>query len=252
MRHILLIAALFGCSDPYGAAQNADTIESYEKFITENPNSPKLDMAGMRLEGLYLEKARKDKKLAGYDDYLQRYPSGKMRVKAMKERKAFLLAWAESEDTAEAWQQFLDEYPKAKKQVKRRARQRLHMTKNRSKLLLGPVKMERVNMAEDPEGPLNGYGFWVDVTNRAKRAVVRLDLEIAYLGPSGSPLGKKRWELVHPGPLHSDNTPMREGFSKPVRAGETRTWEWSDAEPPKGWTKKVTVTPVHIEFREKK
>jgi hypothetical protein len=252
MRHILLLAALFGCSDPYGAAQQADTIESYEKFISENPNSPKVDLAGMRLEGLYLEKARRDKKLSSYDDYLQRYPKGKMRQKAMDEREAFLLGWAASEDTTEAWIQFLDEYPKAKKRVKRRARQRLNMTKHRGKVLLGQVKMDRVNMAEDPQGPLNGYGFWVDVTNQGKRPITRLDLEIAYLGPSGSPLGKKRWEVVHPGPLHSDHTPMREGFSTPLKPGATRVWEWSDAEPPDHWTKKVTVTPVHIVLKEKK
>jgi len=252
MRYFLPILLLLGCSDPYGAAQQADNIEGYEKFISENPNSAKVDMAAMRLEGLYLEKARSDKKLAGYDDYLKRYPKGNMRKKAMAEREAFLLLWAESEDTVAAWKQVLDEYPKTKKQVKRRIRERMHMAEHRGKVVLGKVKMERVNMANDPQGPLNGYGFWVDVTNEAKRALTRLDLEIAYLGPSGSPLSTKRWEVVHPGPLHSDHTPMAEGFSTPMKSQETRTWEWSDAEPPKAWTKKVSITPVHIVFKVKK
>ncbi len=252
MRHIVLFALLIGCSDPYGTAQNADTIEAYEKFVTENPNSPKVDMAVMRLEGLYLEKARNDKKLASYDEYLKKYPQGKMLKKAMSERQAFLLQWAESVDTEASWQKFMDEYPKARRPIKQRARQRLNMAKHKDKIVLGTVKMEQVNMANDPQGPMNGYGFWVDVTNNAKRAITRLDLEIAYLGPSGAPLGTKRWEVVHPGPLHSDNTPMAEDFRNPVKGGDTRTWEWSDSEPPKGWTKKVTVTPVHIAFKEKK
>jgi len=252
MRYFLLLALLMGCSDPYGAAQQADTIEAYEKFISDNPRSARRDMAQLRLEGLYLEKARKDKKLESYDDYLSRYPSGKMRKRAMDERQAFLLTWAESEDTPEGWKKVLDEYPKAKGKVKRRVRERMNMAKNQGKLVIGEVKMERINMANDPQGPLNGYGFWVDVTSKAKRPLTRVDLEIAYLSKSGRPLGTKRWELVHPGPLHSDHTPMAEGFSKPLKSGQTRTWEWSDSEPPEEWSKKVTITPVHIAFKKKK
>ena len=252
MRNLLLLALLVGCSDPYSVAQEADTIEAFEAFISDHPSSPKVDLAQMRLEGLYLEKARNDKKLESYDEYLKRYPSGNMLKKAMEERKTFLLGWAESEDTVAAWQKVMDDYPKAKKKMKRRVRQRLNMAKHRDKVTLGTVKMERINMANNPQGPLNGYGFWVETTNKAKRALTRLDLEIAYLGPSGKPLGKKRWEVVHPGPLHSDFTPMAEGFTTPIKSGETRTWEWSDAEPPEGWTKKVTITPVHIVFKDKK
>jgi len=252
MRHILFFTLLVGCSDPFAVALETDSIEGYEKYLEENPNSPKIDMAAGRLEGLYLEKARRDAKLESYDQYLRRYPEGRMLQKAQDERQRLLLAWAASTDTVESWSRFLKEYPKAKKKVTRRVNRRLNMAKHRDKLTLGPVKMEQVNMAEDPEGPLNGYGFWVDVTNGAKRAVTRLDLEISYLGPSGKALGKKVWEVVHPGPLHSDRTPMAKGFSTPIKAGDTRVWEWSDAEPPDGWTKKVTVKPVRITFKEKK
>ena len=145
MRYLILLALIIGCSDPYSAAQEADTIEAFEAFISENPNSPKVDLANMRLEGLYLEKARRDKKLSAYDDYLSRYPSGQMHKKAMEEREAFLLVWAESEDTVEAWKTVLDEYPKAKKRVKRRVRERMHMAKHRGKIVLGKVKMEHPN-----------------------------------------------------------------------------------------------------------
>jgi hypothetical protein len=251
MKTLLLLTLLIGCSDPYGEAQTADTIEAYETFISANPSSPRLDMAGMRLEGLYLEKARQDKKLQSYDEYLAKYPKGSMLKKAMAERQKLLIRWAETENTAAAWKTVLDDYPKARSPLKRRVRERMHMAKQQSKIVIGEVKMERINMANDPQGPLNGYGFWVEVTNEAKRAITRLDLEIAYLGPTGRTLATKRWEVVHPGPLHSDHTPMAEGFSAPMKSGKTRTWEWSDSAPPEAWAKKVSITPVHIVFKKK-
>jgi hypothetical protein len=242
-----LIALLFtGCSDPYGDAQKLDTIAAYRQFVRENPKSPKRTMAEIRLEQLYLEKARNDKSLAAYDIYLDTFPKGTMRDTALSERRDFLMKWAEGEDTPPAWQKFLDEYPSGNVSQQRTAKRRLNMAMNRHVVEAGPVRMEQVNLAEDPEAAKNGYGFYVDFTNKGKQPIERLNVAITYLDENGKSLGKDTWPAV--AKRLPAGLPFEEGFDKPIAPGETRTWEWSTGTLPNGWSKKVTVTPVGIRF----
>jgi hypothetical protein len=238
--------ALSGCSDPFAEAQALDTVAAYDAFIEANPNSVKIDMAKIRLEELVLEDARISKSLAGYDAYLKRYPSGRFQKAALKERQDFLFDWAMDSNTVDAWKKYLDEYRKGDKKKRIKAKKRLFMAEHRDTVELGAVKMERVNLAEDPSGPLNGYGFYVDVTNKGKRPIISLNLEIAYLNAGGKALDRKWWPVV--APRLPGGLPMAEGFGKPIAPGETRTWEWSDGGLPEAWSKKVTVQPISIRF----
>ena len=106
--------------------------------------------------------------------------------------------------------------------------------------------MEQVNLAEDPNGPLNGYGFYVDVTNKGDAAIAMLKLEIQYLNEAGQKVGSGSWPVVAtrlPGGL-----PMADGFDKPIAPGETRQWEWTDGEFPDSWAKKSKVVATAIQF----
>lgn len=249
VRFALMALLIAGCSDPYGDAQKADTITAYETFIRENPKSPKRAMAEMRTEQLYLEKARNEKTLAAYDLYLDNFPKGTLREKATEERRDFLLKWAEKEDTPPAWKKFLDEYPTGNVRQQRMAKSRLNMAMHRHTVSTGPVRMEQVNLANDPAGPKNGYGFYVDFTNKGKQPIERLNVMIQYLGENGSVLGSEKWPAV--AKRLPAGLPFEEGFDKPIAPGETRTWEWSTGTIPEGWNKKVNVFPVDIRFVEK-
>ena len=191
LRLAALALILSACNDPYGEAQKADTIAGWEAYIQDNPRSPKKAMAEIRLEELYLASAREAKSLETYDTYLTKFPKGKMVDDAKKERREFLIEWARTTDTVEAWEKYLAEYPASRSEGGKEAKRRLNMAKHKDSVELGPVKMEQVNLAEDPNGPLNGYGFYVDVTNNGDAAIAMLKLEIHYLDEAGQKVGSE-------------------------------------------------------------
>jgi hypothetical protein len=246
---IALIALIFtGCSDSFGDAQKLDSITGWEAFITDNPKNPKRSLAEVRLEELYLKAARDGKALEGYDIYLTKFPKGNLVNTANTERREFLLDWARETDTPEAWEKYIAEYPTGNTKAKREARRRLNMAKNKNAIEFGPIKMEQVNMAEDPDGPLNGYGFYVDVTNKSDKPIQRLNVQIAYLDDDGGVLKRASWPAV--AERLPAGLPMPEGFSKPIAPGEARQWEWTDGEMPQGWSKKAKVIATDIKFAE--
>ena len=247
-RTLLIAAILIGCSNPYGDAQKADNIETWEKFIKENPKNPNRSLAEVRLEELYLKAARDGKTLDAYDLYLQKFPKGQFAKTAKDERREFLMDWARDTDTPDAWQKYLEEYPTGNSKAQREAKRRLNMAKNKNAIEFGPIKMEQVNLAEDPNGPLNGYGFYVDVTNKSDQPIQRLNVQIAYLADDGKALRKKSWPAV--APRLPAGLPMPPGFDKPIAPGETRQWEWTDGDMPEAWSKKAKVVATDIKFVE--
>lgn len=245
---LLLLAGLLlaACQDPFDKAMEANTVEAFETFLAENPNSPYKTQGEVRLEELILEKARAEKTLSAYDDYLKRYPKGKLREKALEERREFLFAWADQQDTVEAWNQFLQEYPTGDKKKKVEARQRLRMAENKGLVDIGTVSIEQVNLAENPDGPLDGWGIYAPVTIKGDKAVATLMLQVAFLGSEGQVLQTVQWPVV--APRLPQNLPVAEAFKVPMKPGETRTFEWTTGDLPTGWARKVALKPVDIRF----
>lgn len=237
--------ALTACDD-FPSVQEADTIEAYEAYLEANPSSRWQIQATSRLEELYLEKAKADATLEGYDRYLERFPDGHLKERAMKEREEFLFNWAIDSHTAEGWKKFLEEYPRAKKKKKEKAQRSIKVLELADKIEVGPVEKERVNLAEDPEGPLNGWGFYMDVTNRTGKEVSYLSYSIAFLDDEGNTLLRKDWPVV----ARYWPIPMEEEKKVPIKHGETRVWEWTDGNMPDGWSGKVQVTSSAIKFAD--
>jgi hypothetical protein len=245
---LLLAALLFstGCEDQFDIAQKTHTIEGYDKYLAENPNGQRVLEASLALEDLYLEKARSDESLDGYDAYVKRFPKGKHMTKIMDERKQFLFDWAAEEDTPAAWNRFLDEYKTGAKKLRTKARQRLRMAENRDKVSSSPPEVEQVNLAENPDGPLDGWGFTADFTNEGTEAIKYLMVEIQYLDSAGKAVQKDQWPAVSerlPG-----NLPMEEGFSEPIQPNTSRTFHFTTGDLPADWSKKVKLVPVDIGF----
>lgn len=238
------------CQDDFDKAQEAHTIEAYEQYLSENPDGTYAIQAKLALEDLFLQKAREDGTLEGYDAYLERFPDGQHKEKVMDERKQFLFDWAAETDTPEGWQRFLDEYPKGDKKLKQKARMRKRMAEHRDKVGIGPVEVEQVNLAENPDGPLDGWGFASEITNNGDLPIQKLMFEVHYLDDSGKSAGSEMWPVVAerlPG-----NLPMEEGFSEPIAPGKSRTFEYTTGDLPAGWSKKVKLVPIDIGFVEKK
>ena len=66
-----------------------------------------------------------------------------------------------------------------------KAKQRLRMAENRDKVSSSPPEVEQVNLAENPDGPLDGWGFTADFTNEGEQAIRYLMIEIQYLNDAG-------------------------------------------------------------------
>ncbi|MEN0067699.1 MAG: hypothetical protein AAGA48_36560 [Myxococcota bacterium] len=229
--------AWFGCSDPFVVAQNEDTIEAFEKYLTENPNGRFTMEASDRLETLYLKKAASEGSLEIYDQYLERFPKGNQRTKALKEREKFLFVWAKEQASGDAWKKFLDEYPKAEKKRKRYAQRMVGVYAYLPNLEVGEVEQTQVNMAEDPNGPLNGWGWKVAVTNKGEARIKDLRMTIQYLGKEGQILDEREWPVVAP----SWSVPIEEERKEVFEPGQTRTWDWSDGKLPEAWSESVKV-----------
>ena len=235
--------ALTACDD-FSSVQSTDTIEAYEQYIAENPDSRMLLQAQERLQTLYLEKAKAEKTLEAYDAYLERFPEGMYVEKAMKEREEFLYSWAAEEDSAESWTKYLDEYPKADRKKKKQARDRIGVASYEDKLVQGEPSWERVNLAEDPNGEKNGWGISVPVTNEGDKTIADLRYRVRFFDADGKKIGEKTWPLV----AANWGVPMEEEKKVPVKPGETRTWYWMDGFPEADWKGKITLTPIKIRF----
>lgn len=243
----IVLLALLGLSacDDYDAIQRADDIATYEAWLKENPTHSKVFVANIRLEELYLDKARKENTLAVWDAYLERWPEGRHRDKALDEREASLYDWAYQEGTKAAWKTWLDEYPKGHSKHRGVAKASFAATSYADNVTITEVRTKKVNLAEDPEGPLDGTEFAVDVTNNGDKTLDAFVLRIHYVDGSGKSLGNRVWPVV--GTTKDFKVPVEEEKKVPMKPGETRTWAWWTGDLPKGYSKAV-VHPARVRF----
>jgi len=243
---LLLITT--ACGDNFLDVQNADSIEAYETYIENNPDNRYSIEINSRLPELYLEAAREAKTLESYDKFFERFPEdGPLHEKAREEREVFLYDWANGLNTAESWAKFIEEYPRAEKNRRARAKRMIAVHEYVENLELAPTRMEQINLAEDPEGPLNGWGFYVDVTNNGDKTIESMSLTIEYLGDEGRAIGSREWLIVAPfWPV-----PVLEENKVPMAPGDTREWAWETGNMPEGWSRKVRVYVSRITLQGK-
>ncbi|MBL8616424.1 MAG: hypothetical protein JNM72_12490 [Deltaproteobacteria bacterium] len=242
----LLLGA--GCQSSFGKAQEADTIEAYEQFLVENPTSPYRLQAETRIELLLLEKARAEATLGAYDKVIERFPNGPLKEKTLAERKDFLYAWADETDTAEAWDKFMTEYPSADKKQLTEAEKRKNMASLRGTVEIGPVALEEVNLAHIKDGPLDGWLFSADITNKGDKPVKHLMFRLHYLNAEGKSVDSDLWPVV--ATAMPGNMPMPDGFDKPMAPGETRRFSYETGDMPPTWAKTAKLSPVDIKLVE--
>lgn len=241
---MLLLLALLAC-DPYSDVVRENSIEAYEAYLTEHGEGPNALRARVRLEELMLEKARKSGDLADWDAYLARFPDGMHHEAAVAEREASLYGVAERDMTVAAWERYLEAYPKGPADHVRFARRALDAVRYAETTKQGEVRVFEVNLAQDPNGPKDGWGFDMDVTNGDK-VVEALWYRIHYTAADGSSLGHRDWPLV--APLAEFPVPVPDEWTVPLQPGETRTWHWTTGDLPEAWAKTARVVPFKVRF----
>lgn len=103
--HIILFAA---CEeDDYKKAVYENTIQSYNKYLQENPDSENTLEIKNRKENIYYVEALNSDTLSYYKEYLTKYPSGRYvtDIKKLYEEKLFEIA--SDEDSIESYKKYL-------------------------------------------------------------------------------------------------------------------------------------------------
>ena len=240
----LLIAGLWGCGDNYAEVKAADTVQGYEAYLQANPDSRYAQIARMRLETLLVEEAKEEQSVEKYSAFISRFPRSALIEQARTERENLMFAEARRTNTADVWQGYLDEHPKARKKQKQEAKRMLKVHEYMPNLEVSAPTITQVNLAENPEGPLDGWGFQVMVTNNGDKTIESMSMSIAYLDDEGRALDTREWPLVAP----FWSTPIEEERKVPMKPGETRPWDWTTGNMPEGWSRKVRVYPSRISY----
>jgi hypothetical protein len=238
-----LLACAFGPS--YEEVQKTDTIEAYEAFLAADPDTIYQFACNKRLEELYLARGQQEGTRAAWQAYLDRFPEGGSRGTAERELAISAYSEAAKTNTAEGYRLFLTEFPKADKWLRARADGRATNLEY-GKLTLGTPKVDRVNMAEDPKGPLNGWGVSVEVKNEGDKTLEYVALTLEYLAEDGHVVGAKDYPLTS----KHWSMPASELQQTPMKPGETRTWLWTEGDDsaPADWKQGVTLTVTGLKF----
>lgn len=240
----IVLALLVAC-DPYSEVAQKDTIEAWTAYVDTNPQGVNGDRARIRLEELMLAKARESGKLEDWDALLARFPKGAHHEVTLKEREGSLFAWAQEEHTLAAWERFTAEYPHPKERRAPFAKAALEALAYAPGVKVSDPRVREINLAQDPSGPMNGWGVELDVTN-GDRVVEALWYRVHYLGTEGRSLGHADWPVV--APLREFPNPVPDPWTVPLQPGETRTWQWTTGEVPEGWSKQVRIVPIRVRF----
>lgn len=241
----LLVAA---CADPYGDAKKADTIDAYEAFLATDPGGSEKLGAEQRLEELLVTRAEETKAVADFDKVIARFPKSRQ-IKKLKEGRANAsFAAAEADGSGDAWKKFLDENPDADGALKKRARAQVAVAEYKDKLAFGEPKVEQVNLAEDPKGPKDGWGFTVTVTNNGDKSLSYLNLEAQMLDAQGKKLKAGAYPLA--GTTGPGGTSLPEEYTKPLDPGQSRTWTYTTGDVPEGWSQQVKIVPIAIRYAD--
>lgn len=238
MMSVLLFLLACDMGPTYKQVQELDTIEAYEEFLTRDPDSIYKFAIDKRLEELYYERAYREGG-AAWQAYLDRFPEGPHAKDAKREVAITAYSDAVKVGTAEALRKFVADFPKADKWLVARAEGRAAVLEYGKLEMTEPVVAE-VNMAEDPKGPMNGWGVSTKVKNAGDQTFAYVALTLDYLSDDGTVLATKDYPLVSPTwPLTASEDQIR-----PLAPGDERTWVWTESKESvhKDWHQRVRLT----------
>jgi hypothetical protein len=216
---------LSGCTGPsYDTALREDTIEAYKAFLEANPGSSMELPAKKRLEELFFEQAQKEGTAEAWELYLTEFPEGGPHyAEALKAATGSAWKRAFSDGSVDALKAFLDKYGKGDRMVTDRARGLL-AAKEYGKLEVSEPRVQKVNLAEDPKGELNGWGVFVDVTNAGTSTLPYVRLSVDWRGADGASYGTRDYPLT----AKVWTLPATDEQQTPMKAGEKRVWAWTE------------------------
>lgn len=244
---LIALSSLLACGEgtDLHLAETENSPESYEAFLEQYPDSAHAAELQVKIEELRFERAMESRNPETLRDYLERHPDSDNVARAAKLEDQVSWQVADAAKTAEAYKSYLDLHPDGKWTTEAgRAHAKYEYVANMT--VSEPVS-QRVNMAQDPAGPLNGWGVQADVTNTGDQRLRTVKMAIDFLGAEGNVVRIDKWYTVVQdlGPL-----PVQPHLLPIMEPGETRTFRWTTKETPAGWDEgkfAVRVTFVKVE-----
>jgi len=246
---ILALCTLFlaGCGEQkaLSAAQAQGTPEGYEAFLEQYPNSVHADILRVQIEDLRYQAAKEGEGPEGWREYIKHHPDGKHKKAAKRHEDEASFMQADRERTTEAYQRYLDSHPDGK--FVKKARAEMEELAYVAQISIENYRVEKVNLANDPKGDLNGWGLYADVTNNGKRIIIELEVRMDFLNDAGEAIGDRTWWVVAE-QLIGMPTPPR--IVPPLRAESSREFQFTTGEPPEGWNETFKLTVTNVRFRQ--
>ena len=260
----IILLTLAACANPYEDAKTVGTIEAYEGFLKENPDSTKAFEAKMALENLYVERARSTKSLDDYDSYLKRFyedDHASMYDKIKEERRDVAFDQALESNDTDVMDAFIKRYKTSDPDLTNKIRRAQKVAAYSSNLQATPLFQEQVNLQGDASGPLDGWMFSLEVTNNGDETIETLNLKIEFLDIDGKVIKADDTTVVGIGEFKgrewlfesekklAENPQLRRQ-KPPFKAGETREWVYSTGDIPPSWAKQVKTRFSAIVFAQ--
>ena len=177
-------------------------------------------------------------------DYLTNHPQGKNVKSAVRFEDELSFADAVATRTAAGFQSYLDSHPNGKFVLDARAE--MDEVAYLEFVTIDGYRVERLNLANDPKGPENGWGLYANVTNGGDRILVEVEVRMVFLSASGEALDERTWWVVAPGLLGMPTPPA---MIPPLRPDNSREFRFTTGEPPDGWTDAFRLEITNLRFR---
>ena len=115
---VLILTFLFnGCDkskSDWARAQQLNTIEGYNEFLSKHPKSKFVETAKQKIEELTWDRTVKDNTIEAYQKFLGDYPRSKFVETAKQKTEELMWDRTVKDNTIEAYQKFLCKYPQSK------------------------------------------------------------------------------------------------------------------------------------------
>lgn len=101
-----------GCTNRWTEAQQLNTIEAYEQFLRDVPDSRYRTEAKSRIENLTWQQTQQANTIEAYNRFLQAYPQSLKREDALRRREDLDWKHTTEVNSLDAYKLFLQKYPK--------------------------------------------------------------------------------------------------------------------------------------------
>jgi len=235
---VLVCGFLMGCaseSSMYNRAVVSNDIGLYRNYLEKYPDGVHAEEAQTRIDEVLWNHASESNTMEDYLNYLEESPEGSHRGAANRLARARAYEEAEAADTLELWQQFVERFPSDDKKHTNAAH-RVEVLSYAEHFSWTPFTHERANMAEQKKGPLDGYRFYTEFSNKGDKTVTLAKFEIEFWKDGrAAPAKVSKWNAVIP---KEQNHVFRDpGAWPPIGPGKSRggIWTLGDIDMPEGW-----------------